>query len=285
MARKGGTLSKVNTIEIWCEEFAGVLEFMLERRPTVRSTPMQGRIQVRPGDCCIEQKFTTGLGWLCAPQSSWRPFSDALLRASGIDDAGSEMLQSTWLDVSAQSFAAFARTFGRECGRAFDALTPSVTESADPMGEGFSVSVAANGVEYTVVVVFSPELTACMDVEAKSAAEAVPGDKVAEGKVADMGVLLDVEVPLAVSFGTTYLALRDVLKLSGGSVVELNRLITEPVDVLVNNNLVARGEVVVIDGNYGIRVLEVVSRNDRLAARHAGRPMVAARDLKLNAGA
>ena len=77
-------------------------------------------------------------------------------------------------------------------------------------------------------------------------------------------MLLQVELDLSVSFGTTCLNLQEVLKLASGSIVELNRSVAEPVDVLVNNCVIARGEVVVVDGNYGIRVTEIVSRQDRM---------------------
>lgn len=79
-----------------------------------------------------------------------------------------------------------------------------------------------------------------------------------------MDLLLDVELPVSVSFGRAQLALNDLLKLTSGSIVELNRTISEPVEVIVNNCVIARGEVVVVDGNYGIRIQEIVSRQERL---------------------
>ena len=79
-----------------------------------------------------------------------------------------------------------------------------------------------------------------------------------------MDLLLDVELPVSISFGKTQLALKDVLKLTTGSIVELNRGVDEPVEVLVNHCLVARGEVVVVEGNYGIRIQQISSRQDRL---------------------
>jgi flagellar motor switch protein FliN len=88
------------------------------------------------------------------------------------------------------------------------------------------------------------------------AAAAVPG--------ANLDLLLEVELPVIVTFGRTQLPLRDVLKLSSGSIVELNRLANEPVELLINNCVIARGEVVVVDGNYGIRVTEIVSRQERI---------------------
>lgn len=79
-----------------------------------------------------------------------------------------------------------------------------------------------------------------------------------------MDLLLDVELPVSVSFGRAQLALKDLLKLTSGSIVELNRTISEPVEVIINNCVIARGEVVVVDGNYGIRIQEIVSRQERL---------------------
>ena len=79
-----------------------------------------------------------------------------------------------------------------------------------------------------------------------------------------MELLLDVELPVSVSFGRAQLLLKDVIKLTTGSIIELNRSISEPVDVIVNNCVIARGEVVVVEGNFGVRVHEVVSRQERL---------------------
>lgn len=79
-----------------------------------------------------------------------------------------------------------------------------------------------------------------------------------------MGVLLDVELPVSVSFGRAHLSLRDVLKLASGSIVELNRSVAEPVEVIVNNCVIACGEVVVVEGNYGVRITRIISRQDRM---------------------
>jgi flagellar motor switch protein FliN/FliY len=73
-----------------------------------------------------------------------------------------------------------------------------------------------------------------------------------------------VELPVSVSFGRARVPLKDVLKLTSGSIVELNRSVSDPVEVIVNNCVIARGEVVVVDGNYGIRIQEILSRQERL---------------------
>ena len=80
----------------------------------------------------------------------------------------------------------------------------------------------------------------------------------------NLAMLLEVELELSVSFGRTELPLREILQLASGSIVELNRSVTDPVDVMVNDCVIARGDVVVVDGNYGIRVTEIVSRQERI---------------------
>ena len=80
----------------------------------------------------------------------------------------------------------------------------------------------------------------------------------------NLSLLLDVELPLSVSFGHTFMPVRDILRLSTGSVIELECAANDPVDVIVNNCIVARGSVVVMDGNYGVRIQEIISRQDRM---------------------
>ena len=75
----------------------------------------------------------------------------------------------------------------------------------------------------------------------------------------NLDLLLDVELEVMLRFGERSMLLREILDLGAGSVVELDRNIDEPVDLLLDGRVIARGEVVVVDGNYGLRVLEVQS--------------------------
>jgi flagellar motor switch protein FliN/FliY len=69
---------------------------------------------------------------------------------------------------------------------------------------------------------------------------------------------------VSVSFGRAQLPLKDVLKLTTGSIVELNRTVEDPVELIINNCVIARGEVVMVEGNYGVRIQEILSRQERL---------------------
>lgn len=76
--------------------------------------------------------------------------------------------------------------------------------------------------------------------------------------------LLDLELPISVALGRTEMPIKDVLRITSGSVIELDKEVGEPVDLLVHGSVVARGEIVLLKGNYGVRIEEIVSRRDRL---------------------
>ncbi|TFH64923.1 MAG: flagellar motor switch protein FliN [Candidatus Zixiibacteriota bacterium] len=84
------------------------------------------------------------------------------------------------------------------------------------------------------------------------------------GQPKNIEILMDVKLPVAIELGHTELTIRDILGLSAGSVVELNKLAGEPVDLLVNNKTIARVEVVVVDENFGLRVTSLISPEDRI---------------------
>jgi flagellar motor switch protein FliN/FliY len=76
----------------------------------------------------------------------------------------------------------------------------------------------------------------------------------------NLDLLLNVSLQVTAELGKAKMNVRDILKLGTGSVVELDRLAGGPVDLLVNNKLVARGEVVAIDDNFGVRITELIER-------------------------
>ncbi|MGO9271857.1 MAG: FliM/FliN family flagellar motor switch protein [Terriglobia bacterium] len=80
----------------------------------------------------------------------------------------------------------------------------------------------------------------------------------------NLGLLMEVELEVTLRFGRRQMVLSEILDLSAGSLVELDQRIQDPVELLVGKKVVALGEVVVADGNYGIRITEVVSRRERM---------------------
>jgi flagellar motor switch protein FliN len=84
-----------------------------------------------------------------------------------------------------------------------------------------------------------------------------------------LDVIMDIDLPLVVRFGRTEVSLRTLTSLGPGSVIDLGRAPDEPVDVLISNRVVARGEVVIVAGNYGVRVQDVVSPAERARSLEA----------------
>ena len=80
----------------------------------------------------------------------------------------------------------------------------------------------------------------------------------------DLDVILDIPVTISMEVGATQIAIRNLLQLNQGSVIELDRLAGEPLDVLVNGTLIAHGEVVMVNEKFGIRLTDVVSPSERI---------------------
>jgi len=76
----------------------------------------------------------------------------------------------------------------------------------------------------------------------------------------NLDVLLHVPLSVTAELGTCHMSVAEVLKLGAGSIIELDRLAGGPIDLMVNNKLIARGEVVAVDENFGVRVTELISR-------------------------
>lgn len=80
----------------------------------------------------------------------------------------------------------------------------------------------------------------------------------------NIGLILDVTLPLTVRIGSKRMLLKDVINMDIGSVIELNQLANDPLDILVDNHIIAQGEVVIVDGNFGVQITYIGSKRDRL---------------------
>ncbi|AEF53871.1 flagellar motor switch protein FliN [Marinomonas posidonica] len=95
--------------------------------------------------------------------------------------------------------------------------------------------------------------------------ETLTAPNVPEGGIgSDLDLIMDIPVVLSMELGNTDIAIRNLMQLTQGSVVELDRFAGEPLDVLVNGTLIAHGEVVVVNDKYGIRLTDVVSPSERI---------------------
>ena len=199
---------------------------------------------------------------------------------TGIEgDIPDEALLDTIREVLAQAVSALSlKPVARGAKLAVVDVTPG--EGQLPEGEWNAHAIAAEKMSAPLSVTTWGNLAVGNAPAAKPAAgpKAVGRPASAPAKVADapeekfddrIDVILDIDLPLVVRFGRTELPLKTLTRLGPGSVIDLGRSPDDPVEVLVSNRVVARGEVVIVGGSYGIRILDVVSQRERVRSMEA----------------
>ena len=111
----------------------------------------------------------------------------------------------------------------------------------------------------------APSRAGLVDLPSFAPAAPTPTLSVEEGG-SGLGRVRDIPLEVTVELGRTRLLIRDIMDLSAGSIIELDKIAGEPVDLFANGMLVARGEVIVIDDNFGVRVTEIITAQDRNAS-------------------
>jgi flagellar motor switch protein FliN/FliY len=174
-----------------------------------------------------------------------------------------------WFDRG--SAAAYARTIGKTEETPSDDATAdllielvreaSAAVSARPDGAGIEIGdpvVGQGTVSATARAIFVavPNVASCLIAVGVATAA---GSRSADDR---LGAVLDVDLPLVVRFGRTVMPLHAVAELGPGSVIDLGRAPEEPVDLLVGDRVIARGEVVVVGGNYGVRITHLAANRD-----------------------
>lgn len=270
----------------WTARLAQVLESMAEKRPGIEWQPVPPGSELRLQSAALaarhgavlwwEQSFSAAPDarfWVGAPESVWTVVGARILSAAGIDQAEAAETRSTWLELLSQSLESLANAVGAHLQR--EVTCPERGERAAPphVDEFFTVELEIAGTKLPPLLAaasdtFAGVMWASAPPASVTAAQPPAGAAPQLAETAPynrmLDLLLDVEMPVSISFGRTHLPLKEALKLTTGSIVELNRTVAEPVDVIVNNCVIARGEVVVIEGNYGVRIREIMSRQDRL---------------------
>ncbi len=104
--------------------------------------------------------------------------------------------------------------------------------------------------------------------QAHQAQELKPAAGAPGAKPLDIDFLLDIPLEVSVEIGRTKMPISDLLQLNQGSVIELEKLMGEPMEVLINDRLVARGEVVVVNERFGVRLTDIISPMERIAQLH-----------------
>jgi flagellar motor switch protein FliN len=251
------------------------------------------KVRVEPGpgplaDALWWQQSLSGIAdahlWLGAETDAWKRLGAEALAGAGIDDATDEDSRGTYLELIQQAISGVASAITARLGRE---ILPKDGKLAPPTtgGHGVNLQVDLPGLDPIgpIALMWSSTIedavaapppaapaSAGQTASAPASSTAMTGPTGSGGADANdrYELLLDVEMPVSVSFGRAHLPLREIVKLTSGAIVELNRAVSEPVELIVNNCVVARGEVVVVDGNYGVRVKQIISRKERLRTLH-----------------
>lgn len=205
--------------------------------------------------------------WIGAPQKAWTQLAARVLGTDGVED--DSQARETYLEILQQSLSELSRGAGSRWNRQID-CSGNEEPTAPPAAEFYTVEAVYTDAAIPPILVAITGTPQDPPKEAEPPAgpaiaalpAAVVSQNHAQSKTFDL--LMGVELPVSVSFGHVQLPLKDVLKLTAGSIIELNRTVDELVEVIVNNCVVARGEVVVVDGNYGVRIHQIMTRQERL---------------------
>ena len=148
---------------------------------------------------------------------------------------------------------------------AFSVKASSASEPASDDAEREQFTVTNNDSDRASILMYlPPSLIEALLIRSEATGEAAVAENLTKGTAGknfleqvNLNLVMDVELNVTLRFGQRQLTLREVLELTSGSVVELDRQVEEPVELLLESKVIARGEAVVIDGNYGLRVTEV----------------------------
>ncbi len=266
--------------EEWGRQFTRAVESMTGESARITFAPRRlAPAEVEPSQQELlwwEQPLSLGPDaniWVAASGLSWQEIGSRVLRSAGVDDATPEDIRSTYLEIVNQSLSGVASAVSTRARKEISCLEgrSAAPPAAFPGASAFAFEISLGEQGFPLLAVFAPSITNLSDTPEQPPAKAVPEERspgaaaaAKSGISGSIDLLLDVELPVIVSFGRAQLMLKDVIKLTTGSIVELNRALSEPVEVIVNNCVIARGEVVVVEGNYGIRIKQVISRQERL---------------------
>jgi flagellar motor switch protein FliN len=242
-------------VEATCEQLAAVIEALLEAPATARTSTATVNVQ-----WAVSLTFAgSSQGTVIVGFEAEGAQTLAKLITAREEDPTETAVADTLLEVCGQALSAVGQRPGFEGLRLVEAKLTGIPAMMEPTtfalraGDKYSTSIASWA--FVEPALERPAAPVAPETPAHGAIASAP---------ANLDLILDIDLPLTVRFGETELTLHALTRLAPGSVIDLGRSPDDPVDILVNGRLVARGEVVVVSGNYGVRIVEVISPADRL---------------------
>ena len=254
----GSGEARTTLAEAWTEAFTRVLETMTAATPATEWRAVDGPLP-ESEDGAEREWWSDGVSsvpgpsiWIGATAAHWKALGAWILAALGVEDAADEDAQSTCRDVVAQVASAFATELAKQLG------TPLNSLGANPAGQppestylvALETVLPSDSAKIPFAVAFQRALMEeAEETQQEAAAEAAPSlsEPIAE-----------LRFSVHARLGFTPVQLGDVFKWTVGSVVEIGRRITDPIDIVIGDRLIAKGQVVVSNSHYGARVTAIV---------------------------
>lgn len=224
------------------------------------------------------QRGLSGSHWLVFPHAAALALAEALTGDGESEDLGTphrdaagevvnQMLAAagpTLMPLFARSIA-FAPTFARIVGDAGD-VPAEIGGPRDPLWVVSATARGDDGFRLEIVLTITQDLARQITAigAPEPAGTAAPEVRRADDGVSRIDLIMDVTLPVAVELGRARMQIRDILKLGPGSVIELDKSAGDPVELYINDRPIAKGEVVIIDENFGVRLTSIVAASERI---------------------
>jgi flagellar motor switch protein FliN/FliY len=262
----------------WTSHFSEITLTMGDVQAEMHASQMDDAAMPADGMLWWQQSFSCAPEsplWIGAAEETWNEIGRIVLSAAGVCPAPASEMQSTYLEIIRQSTASMASDIGERTSTQVTTVEGVVAAPRKLRRQMFEIQAKLPERTVAFYVLIADDLCHVVSSRAARNTAVVPDEAhMAKQEPAlelsplpasrTFELLLDVELPVCVSFGRAVLKLQDALKLITGALIELDRGLSDPVDLLVNNCVIARGEVVVVEGNYGVRITEIVSQKERL---------------------
>ena len=254
-------------LQTWMEEFTRAVEMFSGQVPSLRCSRAKTLSATETADLVWWKQDFAGDGKF----STWIGVKNETLIALGGATDPAEA-KATYLEMigQAQSGAAHVVSSGLDSPLKCEAGEESTPPDFETLRYGI-IGLTFGGTELpSIVFALQPSIEDVLKddepEQAATALESVPiqNPVVAAANQAMLSRLMELELPLSIALGRAMMPIREVLKVTTGSVIELDRNVGDNVELLVHGTVVARGEVVSVKGNYGVRIKEIISQQDRM---------------------
>lgn len=241
--------------------FDSVVGSMISDGVRTKWRPVEGMPYEKSGDNWLwwSETFSIFQGpalWVGGPRASWMALGQSIFSSLGVEQPSAEDIEATCRDVVAQSVSALAQKLAKQANTG---ITSGDASIASLPTKGFSVAltveVSRNPTELPLIAVFDEVLFQPLSDELHHNAPPRPSKTPVLPPV-----IASLQVGVQVVLGRTRRLLEDVFQMTVGSVIELGRSVNDPVDILINGRLIARGQVMLCGSSYGVKIVSKFSR-------------------------